>query len=164
MLVSAVQRSELAIQIHLSLFFWISFSFRSPMASLVAQLVKIHLQCGRPGFDPWVAKSPWRGERLSTPVFWPGESPSLYSPWGRKESDTTEWLSLRLPQTPEMNREIGIGHIYTSDMCTKQITDENLLCSTRTSLTLLLSSPADLHAPCDWTDLSKMQCFLASQA
>ena len=130
MLVSAVQRSELAIQIHLSLFFWISFSFRSPMASLVAQLVKIHLQCGRPGFDPWVAKSPWRGERLSTPVFWPGESPSLYSPWGRKESDTTEWLSLGLPQTPEMNREIGIGHIYTSDMCTKQITDENLLCST----------------------------------
>ena len=26
--------------------------------SLVAQLVKNHLQCGRPGFDPWVGKIP----------------------------------------------------------------------------------------------------------
>ena len=30
----------------------------------------------------------------STPVFWPGEFYRLYSPWGRKESDTTEQLSL----------------------------------------------------------------------
>ena len=29
-------------------------------------------------------------ERLPTPVFWPGEFHGLYSPWGRKESDTTE--------------------------------------------------------------------------
>ena len=29
--------------------------------SLVAQLVK-NLQCGRPGFDPWVGKIPWRRE------------------------------------------------------------------------------------------------------
>ena len=43
------------------------------MASLVAQLVKICLQCGRPGFDPGVGKIPWRRERLPTPVFWPGE-------------------------------------------------------------------------------------------
>ena len=42
-------------------------------ASLVAQLVKICLQCGRPGFNPWVGKIPWRKERLSTLVFWPGE-------------------------------------------------------------------------------------------
>ena len=33
----------------------------------------IHLQCGRPGFNPWVGKIPWRGKRLPTPVFWPGE-------------------------------------------------------------------------------------------
>ena len=31
--------------------------------SLVAQLVsRIHLQHGRPGFDPWVGKIPWRRE------------------------------------------------------------------------------------------------------
>ena len=31
------------------------------------------LQCGTPGFDPWVGKIPWRRERLPTSVFWPGE-------------------------------------------------------------------------------------------
>ena len=54
----------------------------------------IHLQCGRPEFDPWDGKIPWRRERLPTPVFWPGEFHGQYSPWGHKESDTTERLSL----------------------------------------------------------------------
>ena len=45
------------------------------------------------GFDPWVGKIPWRRERLPTPVFWPGESYGLYSPWGRKELDMTEQSS-----------------------------------------------------------------------
>ena len=36
----------------------------------------------------------WRRERLPTPVFWSAESHRLYSLWGRKESDTPEWLSL----------------------------------------------------------------------
>ena len=31
---------------------------------------------------------------LPTPVFWPGEFHGLYSPWGLKELDTTERLSL----------------------------------------------------------------------
>ena len=55
-------------------------------ASLMAQLVK-NLQCGRPGFDPWVGKIPWRRERLPTSVFWPGEFHGLYSPWSRKEQE-----------------------------------------------------------------------------
>ena len=37
---------------------------------------------------------PWRRERLPTPIFWPGEFHGLYCPWGLKESDTTEQLSL----------------------------------------------------------------------
>ena len=45
-------------------------------------------------FDPWVGKIPWRRERVPTPVFWPGEFHGLYSPWGLKELDTTEWLLL----------------------------------------------------------------------
>ena len=57
---------------------------------------RIHLQCRRHGFDPWVGKIPWRSERLSTPVFWPGEFHGLYSLWGCKESDMTEQLSLLL--------------------------------------------------------------------
>ena len=33
---------------------------------------------------------------LSTPVFWPEEFHGLHSPWGHKELDTTERLSLSL--------------------------------------------------------------------
>ena len=55
--------------------------------------LRICLQCERPRFDPWVGTIPWRRERLPTPVFWPGEFHGLYSPGGRKESDTTEQLS-----------------------------------------------------------------------
>ena len=49
----------------------------------------ICLQCGGPGFNPWVGKILWRRERQLTPVFWPGEFHGLYSPWGHKESDAT---------------------------------------------------------------------------
>ena len=38
-------------------------------ASLVAQLVRIHLQCRRPQFHSWIRKIPWRRDRLPTPVF-----------------------------------------------------------------------------------------------
>ena len=48
------------------------------------------------GFDPWVGKIPWRRERLPTPVFWPGLFHQVYSPWGRKELNTSERLSLSL--------------------------------------------------------------------
>ena len=61
--------------------------------SLWLSWLRIRLQCGRPRFDPWVGKIPRRRERLLTPVFWPGEFHGLYSPWGRKESDTTEQFS-----------------------------------------------------------------------
>ena len=45
-------------------------------ASLIAQLVKIHLQCRRPWFDSWVGKISWRRNRLPTPVIlgFPGGS------------------------------------------------------------------------------------------
>ena len=43
---------------------------------------------------PELGKFCWRRNRLPTPVFWPGEFHGLYSPWGCKESDTTEWPSL----------------------------------------------------------------------
>ena len=35
---------------------------------------KIHLQCGRPGFDSWVGEIPWRRKWQPTLVFLPGES------------------------------------------------------------------------------------------
>ena len=74
----------------------IGYTLQYSWASLVAQLVKnpsakleTWIQRGRPGFNPWFG-NPWRRKRLPTPVFWPGEFHGLYSPWGGKESDTTE--------------------------------------------------------------------------
>ena len=64
------------------------------LASLVAQLVK------NPSVmwdNPWVGKIPWRREQLPTPLFWSGEFHGLYNPWGPwgpKELDMTEQLSL----------------------------------------------------------------------
>ena len=48
------------------------------------------------GSIPGFGKIPRRREWLPTPAFWLGEFHGLYSPWGRKESDTTERLSLSL--------------------------------------------------------------------
>ena len=51
----------------------------------------------RPGFNPWVRKIPWKRKWQPTPVLLPGKSHGQrslvdYSPWDRKESDTTERL------------------------------------------------------------------------
>ena len=59
---------------------------------------EIACQCRRLkrcGFHLWVRKIPWRRAWQSTPVFLPGESHgqrslASCSPWGHKESDTTE--------------------------------------------------------------------------
>ena len=47
-------------------------------------------------FSPLVGKIPLRREQLLTAVSWPGEFHGLYSPWGLKELDMTERLSLSL--------------------------------------------------------------------
>ena len=68
------------------------------------------LQCGRPGFSPWVRKIPWRRKWQPTPGFLPGKSHGQrslvgYSPRGPKESDTTEqlhyywWIIIKASQT-----------------------------------------------------------------
>jgi len=59
-------------------------------AFLVPQVIKNLPAMQETWFSLWVGKIPWRRERLPTPAFWPGEFHGLYSPWGRKESDTTE--------------------------------------------------------------------------
>ena len=62
-------------------------------------------RCRRRGFDPWVVKIPWRRKWQPTSVFLPGESHGQrslmgYRPWGCKESDTTEQLSMHLFSLP----------------------------------------------------------------
>ena len=54
-----------------------------------------------PRVQSLVRKIPWRREWQSTEVFLPGKShgqrtPAGYSPWGCKELDTTEQLTLSL--------------------------------------------------------------------
>ena len=56
-------------------------------------------QCRRFRFNPCLGKIRWRRKWQPTPVFLPGEphgqrSLAGYSPWGCRESDTTEQLSL----------------------------------------------------------------------
>ena len=68
------------------------------------------LQCGRPGFNPWVGKISWRRNWQPTPVLLPGKSHghrSLvgYRPWGCKESDTTEWLHFPLNERTRKPRK-----------------------------------------------------------
>ena len=46
------------------------------------------------GSIPGLGRSPGERERLPIPVFWPGEFHGLYSPWGRKELDMIEGLSI----------------------------------------------------------------------
>ena len=66
----------------------IGYPLQYAWASLVTQLVK-----NPPAmWETWVWTLGW--ERLPTSVFWPGEFQGLYSPWGCKELDMTEQLSL----------------------------------------------------------------------
>ena len=67
----------------------------------MAQIIKNLLHCGRPRFSPWIGIFP--GERNGSLVqssclekFHGQRSLVGYSPWGDKESDTTEWLTLSL--------------------------------------------------------------------
>ena len=67
--------------------------FSASMISMVfpgdSDSKEFFLQCGTPGFDPWVRKIPWSRKWQTTPVFLPGEfhgqrSLAGYSPWGIK--------------------------------------------------------------------------------
>ena len=67
-------------------------------ASLVSHLVKNRVQCGKPGFDPWVGKFPGGGQ--GNPLQYSCLENSHgqrnlegYSPWSFSESDTTKRLS-----------------------------------------------------------------------
>ena len=80
---------------------------------------RIFLQCGRPGFDSWVGKIPWRRGRLPSPIFWPGEFHGLYSPWGHKELDRTQQLSLILPAVISLVKAMVFPVVmYGCESCT----------------------------------------------
>ena len=66
------------------------------------------------GLIPGLGRFPWRREQLSTPGFWPREfhgqrSLAGYSPWGCKELDTTEQLTLLL----SLRRTLSISEAFS---------------------------------------------------
>ena len=89
----------------------------------------VFLQCGIPGFDPWVEKMPWRRKWQPTPVFltgnpmneggWWAHKEVTKSPWGRKESDTTERFHFHFTEPPEEEgrRDLaGFGFAFVSSV------------------------------------------------
>ena len=73
-------------------------------------------------FDPWIGKIPWSRKWQPTPVLLPGVSHGQrslvgYSPWGHKESDTTERLSFSEPSYLE---DISVNNCWVTllqNMC-----------------------------------------------
>ena len=90
------------------------YSFHLRYVNLIHNMEKIEnsiprksglLLYGRPRFDPWVRKIPWRKAWLPTPVFLLGKSygqRSLveYNPWSHQKSDISE-LTFTFQKTNE---------------------------------------------------------------
>ena len=64
------------------------------------------------GFIPGLGRSPGEGKGYALQYSGPGEFHGLYCPWGCKESDTTEWLSLT-------SQHWGLFHWVSSHQVTK---------------------------------------------
>ena len=91
-------------------------------------------QCRSREFDPWVGKIPWRRKWQPIPVFLPGKSHGRrslggYSPWGRQESDTTEWLKHN-------------SRFTTRCPCYCEILHPGKLCAGHFTVTFLLNPPS----------------------
>ena len=77
-------------------------------------------------FNPWVGNIPWRRKWQPTPVFLLGKfhgqrSLASCSPWGRKESDTTEWLNFHFHFSVDSElargKMINWGHLKILKVC-----------------------------------------------
>ena len=74
---------------------------------------KESMPCGRPGFDPWVGKIPWRRVWQATPVFLPGESPRSEEP-GRLQSMGLQ--RVRHDWATKYNIQHSTGFVTWSDL------------------------------------------------
>ena len=83
----------------------------------------ICLQWGRPGFNPWVRKIPWRRKWQPTPLFLLGEFLVLrslvgYNPQVQKKLDMTERLRLL--------SSFHFAHIHTSVQFSRSVVSDSL--------------------------------------
>ena len=70
---------------------------------MVAAIQNLPPQCGRPRFDRWVGKIPWRKAWQPIPVFLPGESPGTEEPGGLQSMGVTK--SKTRPSDQKTHRE-----------------------------------------------------------
>ena len=113
----------------------IRYYLKSPClngASLVAQTVKCLSTMQETGFNPWFGKIPWRRKWQSTLVLLPGKSHGQrslvgYSPWVRKELDTTERLHKKM-LTPEGKRFFSFFSFISSNVTSPVLRTVQGLC------------------------------------
>ena len=91
--------------------------------------------CKKHGFSPRVWKIPWRMKWQPTPVFFPGKfhgrrSWEGYRPWGHKESDTAEWLSVPF-QVLSRARCVTVGGRFLCVLWHRLKKQARILCKTR---------------------------------
>ena len=93
------KESDTTESLHFLSFSLTSLTERTQLeTSLVVQWVELFIFTAKgPRLNPRVRKIPWRRKWQRTPVFLPGKFHGWrnlvgYSPWGRKDSDTTERL------------------------------------------------------------------------
>ena len=84
-----------------------------------SEVKKSICQCSRHGFSTWDGKAPWRWKQKPTPAFLLGKScgqRSLtgYSPWGRKELDTTWQLNHHNHHLQGSESSLGLGLAFYS--------------------------------------------------
>ena len=95
----------------------------SVLKCFVAQLVKNPLSMQ----ETWAWSLGWEDPlekgKATIPVFWSGEIHGVYSPWGGKESDTTEKLSLHYSADKDLYSQVNdlsSGHIWLWELNCKE--------------------------------------------
>ena len=76
-----------------------TFELAIPSAWKWLRWCRICLQGGKPRFDPWVKRIPWRREWLPIPVFMPGEFHGQMSLVGYSPLSHKEWIMIEANNT-----------------------------------------------------------------
>ena len=89
----------------------------------------MHLQCGRPGFNPWVEKIPWRRAWQPTPLFLPGESLWREEPgrWQGSQRVGHDWATVPTAQPLGVKTQMWIG-VLTKALSIQSQSEFLLLC------------------------------------
>ena len=89
------------------------------------------------GSIPGSGRSPGEGKGYPPPVFWPEEFYGLYSPWHRKELDTTEQTSLSLSpggSSPADTLVLALEDFWISDLQSCKSLEREVFVQTFTQL------------------------------